>query len=263
MSTWNFELNNNKYKIGKDDNYIKLISTSNYGISASLEVEGNDFEIKGDNEFTFSTENYVLNYNSRGLINGYTDNPASFYIYKKNVTSYQSYNGSSSADLSGWNVNVADSIIDGSKDFNFTWEVDNTYKGNSKYDSEKGYNVMEKIEFNWVTEIASNDWNNNGGQTIRNDWHCWGAKWSWNCVSGADWKLYNEMYLAGTVHAKINVSYLVSTHKIVINALTTSPIVNGICSSIVEVNIENNYSGIMYIKLGGENCKLDNIRLSY
>lgn len=122
---------------------------------------------------------------------------------------------------------------------------------------------MENTEFNWVTEISSNNWNINGGQTIRNNWCGWGKKWTLTTIPGADWKLYNEMLLSGTVHAKINVSYLVSTHKIVINALTTSPIVNGICSSIVEVNIENNYSGMMNINLGGKNCKLDNIRLSY
>lgn len=52
-------------------------------VAAVLSKDGLALTVKEeDGEFTFSGGGYHLNYNSRGLINFYASNPASFYIYE-------------------------------------------------------------------------------------------------------------------------------------------------------------------------------------
>lgn len=170
-------------------------------------------------------------------------------------------NRDTSASLTTWNSNVAKIKMDGSKDWEVVWNVDDTYKGNSKYDSENSCNVMENIALNWVTEIYSSsngDWKD-GGYTIRNDWCGWGSQWTLTTISGADWKLYNEMYLAGTTHVTITTTYSATNHTISIKAKTTSSLVSGECNSEVKVNINNSYAGDMLVTLGGDSCDLNNI----
>lgn len=62
---------------------VKLTSTTSNGITATLESSGSTFTVGGSaDSFTFTSGSYKLNYNSRGLINGYASDPAPFYIYK-------------------------------------------------------------------------------------------------------------------------------------------------------------------------------------
>lgn len=80
---WKFSKSENGWQIGNSTNNIKFIATSTQSASATLSSENAFFEINGSADaFTFSSEGYYLNYNSRSLINGYNDNPAEFYIYE-------------------------------------------------------------------------------------------------------------------------------------------------------------------------------------
>lgn len=85
---WTFTNDGNDWKIGTTSGNIKLTKTDNYGITATLKSSGSTFTIEeNENGFTFKSGSYYLNYNSRGLINGYTSDPAPFYIYKYTGTS--------------------------------------------------------------------------------------------------------------------------------------------------------------------------------
>lgn len=76
---------NGGWLIGCGEKSIKLTKTSDKGIIAELAANGDRFTISGGNgRYTFSTDNAVLNYNSRGLINGYANQPAEFELYKLN-----------------------------------------------------------------------------------------------------------------------------------------------------------------------------------
>ena len=76
------------YSIGTSQGQIKLTLTADQEITATLASEGDMFKIGGSaDNFTFTSrkdhkDSDVLNYNSRGLINGYATGPAPFYIYK-------------------------------------------------------------------------------------------------------------------------------------------------------------------------------------
>lgn len=80
---WTLISQNGGWLLSNGLKYLKLTATENYGITATLEDTGDVFKISGSgNSFTFSTGDYVLNYNSRGLINGYSDSPAPFILYE-------------------------------------------------------------------------------------------------------------------------------------------------------------------------------------
>ena len=80
---WTFTQSGSGWEIGTDNGKIKFKNTSDYAITATLENSGDTFTISGKaDQFTFKGGSYYLNYNSRGLINGYGSNPAPFYIYK-------------------------------------------------------------------------------------------------------------------------------------------------------------------------------------
>ena len=80
---WTFTKSGDKWLIGKNGKYAKLTSTSDKGITATFENTGDAFTISGSsNLFTFATSTHVLNFNSRNLINGYHEKPASFYLYR-------------------------------------------------------------------------------------------------------------------------------------------------------------------------------------
>ena len=84
---WTFTADGNGWKIGTTSGNITFTNTSNTGITATLESSGNTFTIGGsENSFTFTSGSYCLNYNSRGLINGYEGNEAPFYIYRLTST---------------------------------------------------------------------------------------------------------------------------------------------------------------------------------
>jgi hypothetical protein len=81
---WTFtKADNDGWLIGDGENYAKLTNTQNHKVTATLEETGSVFTIGGSADaYTFSDGTYVLNYNSRGLINGYSRDPATFYIYE-------------------------------------------------------------------------------------------------------------------------------------------------------------------------------------
>ena len=80
---WTLTSSGSGWLLGKGDTYAKLTSTSSNGITATLTSNGSVFTVGGSaDNFTFSSGNYVLNHNARGLINGYESNAAHFYIYK-------------------------------------------------------------------------------------------------------------------------------------------------------------------------------------
>ena len=84
---WTFTKDGDGWKIGTASGNITFTNTSNTGITATLESPGNTFTIGGsENSFTFTSGSYCLNYNSRGLINGYEGNEAPFYIYRLTST---------------------------------------------------------------------------------------------------------------------------------------------------------------------------------
>lgn len=84
---WTFTKDGDGWKIGTASGNITFTNTSNTGITATLESPGNTFTISGSaDSFTFQSGSYYLNYNSRGLINGYASSPAPFYIYRLTST---------------------------------------------------------------------------------------------------------------------------------------------------------------------------------
>ncbi len=85
--TKNFTLtkSGSKWMLGDGLKYTKFTSTSTTGITATLETDGNLFTISGSTgAFTFISDDIALNYNSRGVINGFnaSQNPAPFDIYE-------------------------------------------------------------------------------------------------------------------------------------------------------------------------------------
>jgi len=83
---WTLNKTNYGWTLESDGKYVKLTSTSNYKITATLDNTATEFEIKGENGcYIFAGEDYALNFNSsRLLINGYgyESTPAYFHIYE-------------------------------------------------------------------------------------------------------------------------------------------------------------------------------------
>ena len=93
---WVLTASGSGWLLGNGTKYAKLTNTSDYKITATLETSGDVFTISGNGSaFTFTSGSYVLNYNSRGLINGYASNPAGFSIY------HMTDDGNSSGDSTG------------------------------------------------------------------------------------------------------------------------------------------------------------------
>lgn len=84
---WTFTKDGDGWKIGTTSGNITFTNTSNTGITATLESPGNTFTISGSaDNFVFWSNSNCLNYNGRGLINGYGSSPAPFYIYRLTST---------------------------------------------------------------------------------------------------------------------------------------------------------------------------------
>ena len=82
---WKLTAYNGGWRLSPADGegYAKLTSTSSNGITATFDPTGNRFLIAGSaDNFTFTSGSYVLNYNARGLINGYERTPVGFAIYR-------------------------------------------------------------------------------------------------------------------------------------------------------------------------------------
>lgn len=80
---WTLTKSDGKWLIGTPDGYIRLTETTDTAITATLESEGDLLTISGSGSYTIASAQFVLNYNSRGLINGYANQPAEFELYIK------------------------------------------------------------------------------------------------------------------------------------------------------------------------------------
>lgn len=103
---WTFHESDNGWKISHEGKFIKLTDTSDKKITATLEDEGNVFTISGESAYTFTSGSYVLNYNARDLMNAFTSDPASFYIYEYigysiNIVNGKATIGSEEIDTAG------------------------------------------------------------------------------------------------------------------------------------------------------------------
>ena len=80
---WTFKKTDGGWLIGNGVESIAFTATSVDSATADLSENGNTITLtKQDDMFTFNCDTFYLNYNTRGLINGYNTNPASFYIYE-------------------------------------------------------------------------------------------------------------------------------------------------------------------------------------
>ncbi|MBQ8624130.1 MAG: metallophosphoesterase [Oscillospiraceae bacterium] len=80
---WVLTKSGDGWLLGNGEGYAKFTSTADSAITATFESAGDTFVIDGSADaFTFACGENVLNYNSRGLINGYAGNPAAFSIYE-------------------------------------------------------------------------------------------------------------------------------------------------------------------------------------
>lgn len=80
---WTLNKSNGRWTLESGGKYAALTNTSTHKITATLEDTATEFKIEGNADyFSFIGDKYMLNYNSRGLINGYNADPALFYIYK-------------------------------------------------------------------------------------------------------------------------------------------------------------------------------------
>jgi hypothetical protein len=80
---WTLNKSNGRWTLESGGKYAALTNTSTHKITATLEDTATEFKIEGNADyFSFVGDKYMLNYNSRGLINGYNADPALFYIYK-------------------------------------------------------------------------------------------------------------------------------------------------------------------------------------
>lgn len=81
---WTFTQSGTQWLIGNGTQNAKLTGTQDKGITATLEDAGDLMTITAieSGVYAFGNGTYVFNYNTRGLVNGYANDPARFYIYK-------------------------------------------------------------------------------------------------------------------------------------------------------------------------------------
>ncbi len=103
---WTFHESDNGWKLSYEGKFIKLTNTSDKKITATLEDEGNIFKIAGESAYTFTSGSYMFNYNARDLMNAFTSDPASFYIYEYVGYSINIVNGT--ATIGGEEITAAD-----------------------------------------------------------------------------------------------------------------------------------------------------------
>jgi hypothetical protein len=79
---WAFTASGNKWLLGADAGYATFVQASS-SINAELTANGNEFTVSGSGSaFKFWSGNTTLNYNSRGLINGFASGEVKFSIYE-------------------------------------------------------------------------------------------------------------------------------------------------------------------------------------
>ena len=90
---WRFTQKDGKWLLGNGKGYAKFTSTSTNKVTATFETSGDLFTISYSGTFTFTAGANCLNYNSRGLVNGYSSDPSEFYIFKYIGYSINAKNG--------------------------------------------------------------------------------------------------------------------------------------------------------------------------
>ena len=111
-SLWTFEKTGGGWYIGDGEKKAVIENSSDQKLKALLKDSGAAFVIGGKaGSFTFTSGSYVLNYNSRGIVNGYTSDPLRFHIYVFKGYSIDVENGSvSGADGEIESAYVGDTI---------------------------------------------------------------------------------------------------------------------------------------------------------
>ncbi len=117
-SLWTFSYKNNAWYIGCDKGNMMFSATSAESATAGFSANGNPITIaKSGDKFTFFNGSYYLNYNSRGLINGYNSNPAEFYLYEFLGNTIAVSGGKASKDCATTGEQVTVSLSDTDKCF--------------------------------------------------------------------------------------------------------------------------------------------------
>ena len=92
---WVLTKTDNGWYLGNGSENVLFSSTAKEKITATFDSVGSKFQIKGTGgSFVFQSGANSLNYNARGLINGYSSDPAKFYIYEYAGHSLNVKNGS-------------------------------------------------------------------------------------------------------------------------------------------------------------------------
>lgn len=79
---WTFTAKGSKWLLGADAGYATFVQASS-SINAELTANGNEFTVSGSGSaFKFWSGSTTLNYNSRGLINGFASGAVEFSIYE-------------------------------------------------------------------------------------------------------------------------------------------------------------------------------------
>ena len=135
---WTFTASGSNWLIGKDGSFANLSKRSSTSYDATLGSGGSAFTIGGSaNAFTFTSTvgNTTVHLNrngSRELINGYTSNPASFYIYGLNETASSetvTYERVSASSLSG---------LEDGETYIIVSNRDNDYACSTEFDANNG-----------------------------------------------------------------------------------------------------------------------------
>ena len=112
-SLWTFKKVSGGWNIGDGKKTAAIIDSSDQKLKAVLKDGGDVFTIGGSaGAFTFTSGSYVLNYNSRGIVNAYTSDPLKFHIYVFKGYSIDVKNGTAKNDNDQLieTVNVGDNV---------------------------------------------------------------------------------------------------------------------------------------------------------
>lgn len=166
---WTFTASGSGWKIGTDDGYITMSrnASSSSSYDAKFGTSGNVFTVGGSaNAYTFSTTVsgttvYFNKNENRSLINGYKNNPASFYLYRApeggaGTVSYTKVNASSLADLEDGETYVIVSTRD-----NTMYACSNEYTTVSGYTSTRLAGVAVTANGDVIessTEVTACEW---------------------------------------------------------------------------------------------------------
>ena len=79
---WTFTKRGDKWLLGRDGKFIRFTPTTDKAVTVTFESVGTPLSLEGEAIYTFSSGEYVFNYNARGLMNAYTADPAQIYVYE-------------------------------------------------------------------------------------------------------------------------------------------------------------------------------------